>query len=127
MAEAGWGRGKWLFVLVFVQRQDLLEGRGEEDHPLALIGRLQAGSKRHVSSSARADLDIDPAAAAEKFAEGYDVIICGHVHRAGVMPVTAEGSQKALITLGAWERRIEYLVYDGADFRSQSLEDPDSA
>ena len=52
------------------------------------------------------------------FNKGYDVIICGHVHRQErreVMP------GKILMTLGDWQDKGSYLEYRNGEFRSISL------
>lgn len=64
------------------------------------------------------------------FKRGYDVIICGHIHKAqqhsiipgGVTPrgQIAEQRGKTLFTLGGWTSRGYYLTYDNGAFELKS-------
>jgi len=53
----------------------------------------------------------------ERFRNGADVIVCGHVHRAERRDFFIDGRAKTLFTLGDWADRPNWLVEDDGDWR----------
>jgi UDP-2,3-diacylglucosamine hydrolase len=53
----------------------------------------------------------------ERFRNGADVIVCGHVHRAERRDLSIDGRPKTLFTLGDWADRPNWLVEDDGDWR----------
>jgi UDP-2,3-diacylglucosamine hydrolase len=58
----------------------------------------------------------EPALLAE-FARGTDLIVCGHVHRAGEWRLDAAGPDKVLYTLGDWSDGEGYLEEEDGQWR----------
>jgi UDP-2,3-diacylglucosamine hydrolase len=58
--------------------------------------------------------------AEEKLLEGYDYVIMGHSHRSLVHTIEKPGgSFGTYINLGSWLDEIQYVFFDGTDFRLQ--------
>ena len=53
----------------------------------------------------------------ERFRNGADVIVCGHVHHAERRDFFIDGRPKTLFTLGDWADRPNCLVEDDGDWR----------
>jgi UDP-2,3-diacylglucosamine hydrolase len=53
----------------------------------------------------------------ERFRNGADVIVCGHVHRAERRDFFIDGRAKTLFTLGDWADRPNWLVEDDGEWR----------
>jgi UDP-2,3-diacylglucosamine hydrolase len=78
---------------------------------MSLRRRSQSANK-FKSKSARS---ISSNSAIRFFKKGCDVIICGHVHRPSQTSFTVDGSERLLCTLGDWDRKSNYAVWqDGA-------------
>ena len=81
------------------------------------LGALLARATSRVSEF-RAWRRPDPSrkiftrAAEEKFAEGFDVVVCGHYHR----PFCERGGGGTLVILGDWVREDTYGVLEGGGF-----------
>lgn len=68
----------------------------------AIARRLRAASRRSVAAKPQEEMEIVPAAAARRFAEGHDALICGHVHRPGLREVPVAGGVRPLYVLSDW-------------------------
>jgi len=53
----------------------------------------------------------------ERFRNGADVIVCGHVHHAERRDFFIDGRAKTLFTLGDWSDRPNWLVEDDGEWR----------
>jgi UDP-2,3-diacylglucosamine hydrolase len=53
----------------------------------------------------------------ETFREGWDVILCGHVHRGRKLEVSVDGRARELYTLGDWSASGSYVEYREGAFR----------
>lgn len=54
--------------------------------------------------------------AEEKFTEGYDVVVLGHLHHAGIAGMKRNGRKHLYVTLGDWMFHSSYLEYDKGTF-----------
>jgi UDP-2,3-diacylglucosamine hydrolase len=68
-----------------------------------LIGSLRRASQAEIERKAPSALEVVDAAVARRLDEGFDVVVCGHVHRPARRPVRAGSRTGELVTLGAWE------------------------
>jgi len=70
---------------------------------LSIARRLRARSSRSVGSKPREVMEIVGAAARRRLGEGFDALICGHVHAPGARDYGEEGGGVApVFVLGAW-------------------------
>jgi UDP-2,3-diacylglucosamine hydrolase len=69
---------------------------------LRIARKLRGTSKRSVAMKATAEMEIVPDAVRARYAEGYEVMVCGHVHRPGVRTYTGGAREVDLHVLGAW-------------------------
>jgi UDP-2,3-diacylglucosamine hydrolase len=70
---------------------------------LRIARKLRGTSKRSVAMKATAQMEIVPDSVRLRYAEGYEVMICGHVHRPGVRHYEAVPGDRPLHVLGAWD------------------------
>lgn len=70
---------------------------------LSIARRLRAKSSRSVGSKSREVMEIVGASARERLEEGYEALICGHVHAPGARDYGKSGGEVApVFVLGAW-------------------------
>jgi UDP-2,3-diacylglucosamine hydrolase len=115
-------RGFWIGV------QEFIRSRGVERVYTRLPACLaKAGARfyRWVSEGRflpgkpkpRRAVVLSEALLEERFRNGADVIVCGHVHRAERRDFFIDGRAKTLFTLGDWADRPNWLVEDDGDWR----------
>ena len=96
--------------------------------PESWIERLASRLRRTVTGfTSRKDpevFEVPPQAAARLFRGGYDVLICGHIHKASRRRLVVDGEPKAFYSLGAWEEEASVLEFDGGAFRFRSFPIP---
>ncbi len=75
--------------------------------------RAVSSAKRRLLGTRRAaprDHTLDPARVEALFRAGYDVVVCGHVHREGLEWRTVHGRPRVLYTLGDWAGSASVLA-----------------
>ncbi len=72
----------------------------------------------HISSIKDACRDF----AKQKFEKGFDAVVIGHTHEAGMEKTEINGKEKTLIFLGDWIENFYYLEFDGRDFKLKQYE-----
>jgi UDP-2,3-diacylglucosamine hydrolase len=78
------------------------------------IGKSLRGLSTHlVKQKPDPERNITPKAVEATFKKGYDIIICGHVHRNGV---ENHPNGKTLYTLGSFGEGGHYLIYQNGSF-----------
>jgi len=93
--------------------------------PLALriAGGLRGQSKKSVSAKPREQMELAPDAVRARFEEGYDALICGHVHAPGDRDYGDEGRALPVHVLGDWhEDGGIYAEIDADGLRLQRFE-----
>lgn len=84
------------------------------DRMTRLIESLRKASQAEIERKAPSALEVVDAAVARRLTEGFDVVVCGHVHRPARRPVRAGTRDGELVTLGAWEHDGGwYVAADG--------------
>ncbi|HTL52468.1 MAG TPA: UDP-2,3-diacylglucosamine diphosphatase [Planctomycetota bacterium] len=82
------------------------------------VGKMRAGSKKHINETAQkgaGKMDLQPEALSEVFAAGHDLIICGHVHRPGVLGIEWKPGQVAPVyVVGDWIKGPMVVLWRGA-------------
>ncbi len=114
----------------YQRSKPLLRGRFVRFLSAALplwAARLVAGGLRKKSRASTAKktvmtMGIVPAAARARFAEGHDVMICGHVHDPGVKEVGDGARSLSLHVLGDWHGGGVYAEMDEAGVRLRRFE-----
>ncbi len=72
------------------------------DRMTRIIASMRRASEAEIRRKPAAALEVVDAAVARRLREGFDVVVCGHVHRAARRRVQAGGRSGELVTLGAW-------------------------
>ncbi|MCX7702744.1 MAG: UDP-2,3-diacylglucosamine diphosphatase [Planctomycetota bacterium] len=80
-----------------------------------------ASVKRKVRHSERI-VELSKRAIIEQFKSGYDVIVCGHVHKPTITHLSIKGNSHTLYTLGDWSSEKGcYLLFDNNKFSLRSF------
>ncbi|MBI5360925.1 MAG: UDP-2,3-diacylglucosamine diphosphatase [Planctomycetes bacterium] len=97
-----------------------------------IFGLLPAKTKYRLAAKARkTSMDINAGKkhsgivknkAAAVFRKGFDVIICGHIHKVSKLKLETNGLMHAVYTLGDWNDTAPYLQYSGGVFRNLKFE-----
>jgi len=77
---------------------------------------MRRSSKAVVKKKAKKIRDINMNSVARCFARGFDVVICGHIHRARHTQVQMDGEARHLYVLGHWDEGPSYLVCEDGEF-----------
>ena len=94
--------------------------------PLATAARAARGMQRASASEVarkgeRVTSIVEERIRAEH-ARGFDLVICGHVHKAERRSVSGAPTGSELITLGQWENGAgSYVEFDGAAFELRTF------
>ncbi len=94
--------------------------------PLAIAARVARSMKRasaaEVARKGERTLRIVDDAVRAEHERGFDLIICGHVHRAERRHIEGTHEGAELITLGAWEGDSgSYVEFDGRRFELKTF------
>ncbi len=68
-----------------------------------LIGWMRRASQAEIDRKAPSSMTVVDAAVAQDLADGFDLVMCGHVHRPERRAVKGAASTAELITLGSWD------------------------
>jgi UDP-2,3-diacylglucosamine pyrophosphatase LpxH len=63
---------------------------------------MRAASRKSVARKPREEMEIVGTAVRERFLEGYEALICGHVHLAGTRDYGTPESPRPVHVLGDW-------------------------
>jgi UDP-2,3-diacylglucosamine hydrolase len=75
-----------------------------------LIAWLRRASTAEVQRKRPTALEVVDTVVAKRINSGFDVVLCGHVHRPSRRPVTGRNHMGELITLGSWEPEAGWYV-----------------
>jgi len=81
-------------------------------HPdigIPLAKWVSSGSRQHTNRRGRTDDSDYIERAKQKFSEGFDYILFGHLHR----PALKKFGDKTYVNLGDWMKLFTYAVFDG--------------
>lgn len=97
-----------------------------------IFGLLPAKTKYRLATKARkTSMDINAGKklsgivkkkAEAIFRKGFDIIICGHIHKVSRLKLETNGLTHTVYTLGDWDDTAPYLQYDGGVFRDLRFE-----
>lgn len=88
----------------------------------ALAGKLRAGSRAHVGTTAPEIMDVNAAAVAQAFREaGVRTLIHGHTHRPAIHPLEIDGAPARRIVLGDWYAQGSVLEASPGGFELRTL------
>ena len=80
-----------------------------------LIAWMRRASRAEIQRKKPSALAVVDRAVGRRFAAGFDIVVCGHVHRAARRTIQDGSHMGELITLGSWESDAGwYLRWDGA-------------
>ncbi|MGH7145744.1 MAG: UDP-2,3-diacylglucosamine diphosphatase [Planctomycetota bacterium] len=87
------------------------------------VGKMRAGSKKHIQTTAQAGpgkMDLQPDALSAIFEQGHDLIVCGHVHRPGVLGVEwRPGRVNPVYVVGDWIKSPMVVLWRGSPPQAQ--------
>jgi UDP-2,3-diacylglucosamine hydrolase len=83
--------------------------------------RMRKKSRGNIPTRDLSTVDIPAQEVARLLRGGYDVLICGHMHRVMRRSIDIDERQGTYFTLGPWEAEASVLVFDGEEFRFRSF------
>ncbi|MFC1587040.1 UDP-2,3-diacylglucosamine diphosphatase [Planctomycetota bacterium] len=83
---------------------------------LKIAQLLRERGKRQMNQKSPGEMDITPAAAQKVFADGADVLICGHVHKPRQEHVEIQNRTCQLLVLGNWDGPAKFVQYANGQF-----------
>ncbi len=86
---------------------------------LRIARALRSTSRRTTARKEPSVMDFTAAAVAARFAEGFDALICGHIHRPGVREYRVNAGARPVYVMSDWH---EGGVYCEVDARGARLE-----
>jgi UDP-2,3-diacylglucosamine hydrolase len=91
-------------------------------HRELLADEVRAGSRRHISRTVPAIMDVNPQAVERAFrAASVRRLIHGHTHRPAVHELEIDGQPAQRIVLGAWYEQGSYLSYERGRYELRTL------
>ncbi len=86
------------------------------DRMTRIIASMRRASEAEIRRKPAAALEVVDAAVARRLREGFDVVVCGHVHHAARRHVQAGARSGELVTLGAWGAAAgSYACWNGRE------------
>ncbi len=86
------------------------------------IARKARSMSRPSSGPRERSYGVTPSAVRRLVRQGFDRIICGHVHRAEIATLDVEGRRGTLMVLGEWNGVGSYIEWDGRDFHHREVD-----
>jgi len=106
-----WMRGGLLEALTYLTPTSL---------QLRVARSIRGASKRSTGAKSVQTMGIVADAVRERFSEGYDVMVCGHVHDPGAREYGVHGGSMPLYVLGDWHEKGIYAEIDPGGIRLES-------
>ncbi|HLT75314.1 MAG TPA: UDP-2,3-diacylglucosamine diphosphatase [Ohtaekwangia sp.] len=98
---------------------------------LVYLGREKISLSRRVKDSVKTAIkfidDFEKTAADIAIDNGYDYVICGHIHRPEIRVVTTPKGQVTYLNSGDWVENLTALEFDGVSWRIYRYSDDDVA
>lgn len=98
---------------------------------LVYLGREKISLSRRVKNSVKTAIkfidDFERTAADIAIDNGYDYVICGHIHRPEIRVVTTPKGQVTYLNSGDWVENLTALEFDGVSWRIYRYSDDDVA
>lgn len=98
---------------------------------LVYLGRGKISLSRRVKDSVKTAIkfidDFEKTAADIAIDNGYDYVICGHIHRPEIRVVTTPKGQVTYLNSGDWVENLTALEFDGVSWRIYRYSDDDVA
>ncbi|MFH0946670.1 MAG: UDP-2,3-diacylglucosamine diphosphatase [Planctomycetota bacterium] len=92
---------------------------------LWIAGRLRTASRKSVRSKAPWEMEIADEAVVRRFEEGFDALVCGHVHRPGTREYGFVSPGYPVHVLGAWDPGGVFGRIDADGLRLEFFPGPD--
>jgi UDP-2,3-diacylglucosamine pyrophosphatase LpxH len=129
---------RWLAKLGAVGYDTLILINAVVNWVLRLMGREKISLSKRVKDSVKSAVkfinDFEKTAADIAIDNGYDYVICGHIHQPEIRTITTEKGQVTYLNSGDWVENLTALEYDGNnwsiyryadDYFAQSMKLPD--
>ncbi len=98
---------------------------------LVYLGREKISLSRRVKDSVKTAIkfidDFEKTAADIAIDNGYDYVICGHIHRPEIRVVTTPKGQVTYLNSGDWVENLTALEFDGVSWRIYRYSDDNVA
>ncbi len=98
---------------------------------LVYLGREKISLSRRVKDSVKTAIkfidDFEKTAADIAIDNGYDYVICGHIHRPEIRVVTTPKGQVTYLNSGDWVENLTALEFDGVNWRIYRYSDDNVA
>jgi UDP-2,3-diacylglucosamine hydrolase len=88
---------------------------------LAAARAMRRASRRSTAQKTMATMGIVGAAVRDRFAAGYDALVCGHVHDPGLREYGTAAARMPLFVLGDWHESGVYATIDAAGVRLRTF------
>jgi UDP-2,3-diacylglucosamine pyrophosphatase LpxH len=112
---------KWLAKLGAVGYDTLIVINTFANFILRLLGRGKISLSKRVKDSVKQALkfinDFEKTAADIAITNGYDYVICGHIHHPEMKKITSEKGEVMYLNSGDWVENLTALEYDKKQWR----------
>lgn len=111
---------KWLAKLGAVGYDTLILINAVVNWVLTSLGREKISLSKRVKDSVKSAVkfinDFEKTAADIAIDNGYDYVICGHIHQPEIRTITTEKGQVTYLNSGDWVENLTALEYDGSSW-----------
>jgi UDP-2,3-diacylglucosamine pyrophosphatase LpxH len=112
---------KWLAKLGAVGYDSLILLNALVNWALARMGREKISLSKKVKDSVKSAIkfinEFERTAADIAIDNGYDFVICGHIHQPEIKTITTARGQVTYLNSGDWVENLTALEYDGCEWK----------
>jgi UDP-2,3-diacylglucosamine pyrophosphatase LpxH len=112
---------KWLAKLGAIGYDTLILINAIVNWFLKIMGREKISLSKRVKDSVKSAVkfinDFEKTAADIAIDNGYDYVICGHIHQPEIRTITTEKGQVTYLNSGDWVENLTSLEYDGGKWK----------
>jgi UDP-2,3-diacylglucosamine pyrophosphatase LpxH len=112
---------KWLAKLGAVGYDTLILINAFVNWCLARLGREKISLSKRVKDSVKSAVkfinEFERTAADIAIDNGYDYVICGHIHQAEIRKIRTEKGEVTYMNSGDWVENLTALEFDGAEWK----------
>lgn len=112
---------KWLARLGAIGYDSLILLNRFVNWGLGLCGREKMSFSRKIKSSVKSAVkfmnDFEMTAAGIAIENGYDYVICGHIHQPGIREIATPGGTVTYLNSGDWVESLSSLEYHSGEWK----------
>lgn len=112
---------KWLAKLGAVGYDTLILINSFVNFILKLLGREKISLSKKVKDSVKQAVkfinDFEKTAADIAISNGYDFVVCGHIHQPEIKKISTEQGEVVYLNSGDWIENLTALEYNGGEWR----------